>query len=92
MKRVKLSTRQGKRLVSIAQNYEGRYLSDIYEHWSTANVNAMEALWTEFCNTPDAVNFRICSHNYQDFTVAWFTPFGCRVITPFNDYFVDFDA
>ena len=91
MKRVKYSTKEGKRLCAIGQKWEGKFLSQVYEHWSYPKQLKWDKCYYEFCNTDGAENFGICSHNRQGFSVSWFTPDGMRLETPYNSYLVVFD-
>ena len=91
MKIVKYSTKEGKRLCAIGQKWEGNELWQVYDHWSSAKQDAWDNCYQEFCDTPGAENFGICSHNCQGFSVSWFTPDGMRLETPYNSYLVVFD-
>lgn len=91
MRVVKASTALGKKLVTIGQNWEGVYLSQVYDKWSTAKQEAWDKCYDEYCNTEGAEQFGICSHNSFSFTVSWFTPKGMRLETSKNSYLVVFD-
>ena len=91
MKIVKYSTKEGKRLCAIGVNWEGFVLNSVYDHWSAAKEIAWDKCYDEFCKTPDARDFGICSHNNYGFSVSWFTHEGMRLETPYNSYLVVFD-
>lgn len=88
---VKASTSLGKRLVAIGQNWEGTFLNQVYDKWSTAKQEAWDKCYDEYCNTVGADMFGICSHNTFSFNVSWFTPKGMRLETSRNSYLVVFD-
>ena len=91
MKIVKYSTKNGKRLFAIGLKFEGNGLWQVYEHWSSAKKDALDECYQEFCDTPGAMDFNICSYNSYGFSVSWFTPDGMRLVTPYNSYLVVFD-
>lgn len=91
MRVVKASTALGKKLIKIGQNWEGTFLSQVYDNWSTAKQKAWDRCYAEYCNTDGAEQFSICSHNCQQFTCSWFTPDGMRLETAYNSYLVVFD-
>lgn len=91
MKVVNASTSLGKKLVAIGQNWEGTYLNQVYDKWSTAKQKAWDKCYDEYCRTDGAEGFSICSHNSFQFTCSWFTPDGMRLETRDNSYLVVFD-
>ena len=91
MRVVKASTALGKKLIKIGQNWEGTFLNQVYDNWSTAKQEAWDSCYDEYCNTDGAEQFSICSHNCQQFTCSWFTPYGMRLETAYNSYLVVFD-
>lgn len=91
MRVVKSSTSLGKRLVAIGQQWEGKFLCQVYDSWSAAKQEAWDNCYDEYCNTEGAEQFSICSHNTFAFTCSWFTPDGMRMETSKNSYLVVFD-
>ena len=91
MRVVKTSTVLGKKLLSIGQNWEGKFLYQVYDKWSTAKQEAWDRCYEEYCNTDGAEQFSICSHNNFSFSCSWFTPDGMRLETSHNSYLVVFD-
>lgn len=91
VKVVKASTTLGKRLVAIGQHWEGTFLNQVYDKWSTAKQEAFDKYYDEYCCTEGAEQFSICSHNTFNFTCSWFTPEGMRLETFKNSYLVVFD-
>ena len=91
MRVVKASSSLGRKLVEIGQNWEGKFLYQVYDKWSQEKENAWNACYEEYLNTPGAELFCICSHNTFQFTVSWYTPQGMRLETARNSYLVVFD-
>ena len=91
MRVVKSSTALGKRLIAIAQNWEGTFLNQVYDKWSDAKQQAWDKCYEEYCNTDGAGLFSICTHNTFNFTCSWFTPEGLRLETSRNSYLIVFD-
>lgn len=91
MREVKASTALGKRLLAIGQRWEGTFLYQVYDKWSSEKEKAWNECYEEYCNTEGAEQFSICSHNSYSFTVSWFTPQGMRLETSKNSYLVIFD-
>lgn len=91
MKVVKANSSLGKRLVKIGENYEGKFLSQVYDKWSQSKQEAWDTCYQEYCNTKGSYEFSICSHNTFQFTCSWFTPAGMRLETASNSYLVVFD-
>ena len=91
MRTVNYNTREGKRLAAIGEKWEGKFLNQVYEHWSSAKQQTWDRCYDEYCNTDGAENFSICKHNTYGFSCSWFTPFGMRLETPYNSYLVVFD-
>ena len=91
MRVVKASTALGKKLIKIGQNWEGTFLNQVYDNWSTKKQEAWDRCYAEYCNTDAAEQFSICTHNCQQFTCSWFTPDGMRLETAYNSYLVVFD-
>lgn len=91
MRRVKASTALGKRLCAIGENWEGTFLNQVYDTWSSAKQTAWNKCYDEYRSTEGAEQFSICSHNTFAFTCSWFTPEGMRLETSKNSYLVVFD-
>ena len=91
MKVVKANTALGKRLLAIGQKWEGTFLNQVYDKWSTAKQEAWDKCYDEYCCTDGAEQFSICSHNTFSFTCSWFIPEGMRLETSRNSYLVVFD-
>lgn len=91
MREVKASTALGKRLLAIGQQWQGTFLCQVYDKWSSEKEKAWNECYEEYCNTEGAEQFGICSHNTYSFTVSWFTPQGMRLETSKNSYLVIFD-
>lgn len=85
---LELTDKRANRLIKLANKDEGTFLSTVYEHYSTDKIEKFYYLYDEYINTPGAENFHICSHSNIGFTVAWYTPFGIRIVTPYNSYFI----
>ena len=70
MVEVKRSTKKGQDLFWRGCQNEGTELSDIYGRYSQAKHNAME--WCKRqCEINDGVDFHICSHNSNFFSVSF---------------------
>ena len=50
MRVVKASTSLGKRLVATGQNWEGTFLYQLYDKWSTAKQEACNKCYDEYCS------------------------------------------
>lgn len=68
---VKATTKRGKNLINSASVYEGYKLSDVYDSYSESKESAYNYCWEKYCNTPQASDFGICSHNTFQFSVSW---------------------
>ena len=91
MRVVKASTALGKKLIATGQKWEGTFLNQVYDKWSTAKQEAWDKYYEEYCNTDGAEQFSICSHNTFNFTCSWFTSEGMRLETFRNSYLIVFD-
>lgn len=91
MRVVNASTVLGKRLLAIGQKWEGTFLYQVYDKWSTAKQEAWDKYYDEYCNTDGAEQFSICSHNSYSFTCSWFIENGMRLETSHNSYLIVFD-
>lgn len=68
---IKGSTKRGQQLYELGTRYEGTFLHQVYDKWSTAKENAFDYCWNKYTSTPNAQSFGICSHNTFQFTVSW---------------------
>lgn len=72
MKKIlKASTKTGFRWILAAKNNEGYELSDIYDKYSVNKKKAYCQCLDRYIDTKNSNNFRIISHNFNFFTVAW---------------------
>lgn len=72
MKKIlKASTKAGYRWILAAKNNEGSKLSDIYGSYSVNKEEAMNWCLNQYNSTENSENFRIISHNFNFFTIAW---------------------
>lgn len=90
IKVVKANTKLGQRLVAQGQNYEGKYLNQVYDSYSKAKLDAWNNCFEQCCEEKGE-EFSIVSHNSFCFCVSWFTSQGMRYITPNNSYLVVFE-
>ena len=88
MKSININTKQGQNMLARARVCEGRNLRDVYASASSAKVNAFNAC-KERCCVEGGWNFRVCSHNTFNYSVAWETARGVRVETANNSYLVE---
>ena len=88
MRVVKSNTALGRRLLDIGSKYEGTFLRQVYNNWSTEKELAWNKCYEEYCNTDGSEMFGICSHNNFSFSVSWFTPDGMRLETSKNSYLI----
>ena len=68
---IKGSTKRGQQLIDMGSRYEGTFLDQVYDRWSTAKENAFDYCWDKYTHTPNSTAFGICSHNTFQFTVSW---------------------
>lgn len=88
--------KNGKRIASIASNWDGHYLNQVYDRPSEDKIKAYNDAFDMCCNS-GGTDFDIVSHNNYSFTVAWF----CRdkfydvglivVLTSKTEYIVIFN-
>lgn len=71
MKEYNASSYKGKQIIAMALRFEGKFLDDVYDHWSQKKHNAYESCHEMYMNTENHKNFRICSHNTAGFTISW---------------------
>ena len=70
MKKLKASTKVGKKWLEAAKRNEGNELKHIYRSWSAKKEAAFNnCLYCYSCNKGE--NFRIISHNASFFVLAW---------------------
>jgi len=68
---IKGSTKKGENLIARGSRYEGTYLSQVYDNWSSAKERAWNDCYEKYMNTEDATAFSICSFNTFQFSVSW---------------------
>lgn len=71
MREYKLSSAIGNKLYERGSNYDGYYLSQVYNRPSKAKQLAFERCYNEYVNTENSTAFSICSHNTFGFTCSW---------------------
>lgn len=95
MIKVKASTKHGQQLLSRANNSEGYLLTDVYSSYSPAKKSAWDFCFEQFLGTASHNNFRICSHNTFQFSVAWEGILDgkriTRLETALNSYYILLD-
>lgn len=84
---IKGTTKRGQELLKKSQNWEGKYLSQVYDRWSQAKQNAWDYCYN-LCISENGEQFSIISHNSFGFSVGWFTEQGARIETPKNSYLI----
>lgn len=87
---VKSNTALGRKLIEKGQRYEGVYLDQIYDHWSTAKQRAWDWCYQQYLDSEESEAFSIISHNTFGFSVSWLCKEGLRIETPKNSYLVVF--
>lgn len=90
MTAIKMSTKRGQNLMATAERYNGFYLDDVYNSYSLAKANAWKSCYDMF-KAEKGMNFHICSHNSNVFTVAWVTAQGIRIETARNSFLIIFE-
>lgn len=92
MREFKASTKQGQNIINRANNYEGYYLSDVYDRYSSEKATSYNWCFEQYSNDVNAHNFHICSHNTFQYSVAWETVIdnepALRVETANNTFIV----
>ena len=91
MKVVKASTCLGKQLIERGSRYDGTYLYQIYDKWSSAKQRAFDWCYEQYLSSEEHEDFSIISHNSFGFSVSWLCKDGLRIETPKNSYLVVFD-
>ena len=95
MRELKASTKAGQNIIAKASNYDGFWLRDVYDTWSTAKERAYNWCYDQFLQTENSEEFSICSHNTFGFTCSWFgTKAGENILryeTKDNSYLVWLD-
>lgn len=87
---VKANSYKGKQLVARGQQWEGKFLNQVYDKWSDAKQKAWDRCY-KMCIAEGGEEFGIVSHNTFGFSVSWFTEAGMRMETPQNSYLVVFE-
>lgn len=87
---VKSNTALGRKLIEKGQRYEGVYLDQIYDNWSTAKQRAWDRCYQQYLDSEESEAFSIISHNTFGFSVSWLCKEGLRIETPKNSYLVVF--
>lgn len=85
---VKKGTKKAYQLLETARHNEGFFLYEVYKTASDAKANAWERCLI-LCEKENGINFHICSHNAQCFTVAWEVENGVRIETAYSSYLVE---
>ena len=83
------NTRRADALRESAKNFEGVYLDDVYSSYSSAKAAAYRYC-RNLCDKENGYSFRIISHNFNVFSVAWNTDAGLRIETARNSYFIPY--
>ena len=68
---IKGSTKKGQEFIRSCENFEGRYLYQVYTSYSQAKQQAWEYCWNKYLETPEHGGFGIHSHNTFSFSVSW---------------------
>ena len=71
MKKLRLSTKAGKRIYEMGSRYDAMFLSQIYDSYSKEKEIAYEWCYSEYLKTDEHEAFSICSHNTFGFTCSW---------------------
>ena len=64
------NTAKGRKLLDRAIRYDGYYLWDVYGRFSSKKKDAWEEC-LKMCSAEGGSDFRICSHNTDNFSVSW---------------------
>lgn len=86
---IKGTTKKGQELLKKSQNWEGKYLSQVYNSYSKAKEKAWNDCFKK-CLAENGEQFSIISHNSFQFSVGWFVENGARIETSSNSYLVLF--
>lgn len=89
MRVVKFESSLGRRLVNTGENWEGKFLHQVYDTYSKSKEIAWNECYQKYI-VENGTDFGICSHNSFSFTVSWFTDDGMRIETSKNSYLVVF--
>ena len=87
MTTIKSTTKKGQAMLASARRCAGYELRDVYGSYSNAKRYAYEDC-KRMCANEDGKNFHITSFNSHGFSVAWYSPQGVRIETPFNSYII----
>ena len=95
MREFKATTRQGKNIIERANNYEGYTLYEVYGRYSKEKADSYNRCYKLYTDDSNSYNFRICSHNSFQYSVAWNTIIDgenvLRVETANNSFIVWLD-
>ena len=72
---IKGSTKRGQDMIRKGENWEGRFLEQVYHKCSSAKQVAFEECEQKYYKTPNYSDFGICSHNTFSFSVSWYGDF-----------------
>ena len=84
-------SKKGQEVLSLASQWDGYTLNQIYDRWSEAKQQAYDEAWEMYCNSRHGNSFGICSHNTFGFTLSWLHDDGCTVLTRSTEYLVIFN-
>lgn len=70
---VSYDTKKGKQLASRCENYDGYWLSQVYDRYSDRKRAIWEYWYQLYCDDSKADTWGIVSHNCQTFSLGWFT-------------------
>lgn len=68
---IKGSTKRGQRLIETGTHWEGNWLHQVYDKWSTSKQYAFDVCYDKYLATPEHTAWGICSHNTFAFSVSW---------------------
>ena len=70
---INANTKRGRNWITSTNNWQGTRLEDVYGNASVFKHRAYNACYDRYRADTQARDFRITSHNAQQFTVAWDT-------------------
>lgn len=70
---INYETTKGKQLSARCENYDGYWLSQIYDRYSDRKLAIWEYWYQLYCDDSKADTWAIVSHNCQTFSLGWFT-------------------
>lgn len=68
---IKGSTKRGQRLIENGTRWEGNWLHQVYDRWSSAKEKAFDDCYDKYLATPEHSSWGICSYNTFSFSVSW---------------------